>query len=93
MRLRWREDNANSVFSGSEAIEGPVAGGTCRDPTNVRDCDCLDIRRRCRSSPGGEEILGNRLGDFTSPEAGFNDLPLSEGEFILGTLGTGDDLA
>ena len=87
MRLRWRE---KSLFSGSKATEGRAAGGTGRDPTNVRDGGCLDIRRRCRSSAEGEELLGNRIGDFTSPEGGFDNFPLSKGESTLGKLG--DDL-
>jgi hypothetical protein len=79
MRLRWREDDMNSGFSGSKGTE---AGGIGKDPINMRDGGCLDIRRRCRSSVGGEEMLGDGLGDF----------PPSKGGSTPGKLGTGDDL-
>jgi len=90
MRLRCREDDADSVFSGSKGIEGPVAGGIGRDPTNVRDGGCLDVRRRCRSSVEGEEMLGNGVGDFASPEGKFDILPFSRWWFTLGKLDAGD---
>lgn len=69
-----------------------MTGGTGRDPTNVRDGGCLDARRRWRSSVGGEEMLGDGLGDFASPEGGFDIFPFSKWVFTLGKPGTGDDL-
>jgi len=78
MRLCRREDDMESEFSGSKGIWGTITGGTDRGPTSVRDGGCLDVRRRWRSSIGGEEMLGDGLGDFASPEGGFELFPFSK---------------
>lgn len=71
---------------------GPIADGTGRCPANVRDDGCLDIRRRWRSSVGGEEMLGDGLGDLAS-SGGFGVFPLSKYWPGPGKVGTGDNLS